>query len=118
MHERKRSKLGEQAPDIRDSSRDAEEIGHFVLIKEATKMSCSESHARVAESVGCTLDSDSSFHFKPAQPANLCFMLHRLLCSYLCSNEKKAEMLNVLSVSLLKKSPPLNTQKPIRVNEK
>lgn len=90
MCERKRSKLREQAPDIRDSAWDPEKIGQFVLIKKATEMSCNDSHTRVADSVGCTLDSDSLFGFKPAQPANLCFLLRWLLCSYLCPNEKKA----------------------------
>lgn len=59
MHERKRSKLREQAPDVKDSSWDAEKIGHFVLIKKSTEMFRVESHTRVADSVGYTLDSDS-----------------------------------------------------------
>lgn len=90
MCERKRRKLREQAPNIRDSAWDPEKIGQFVLIKKATEMPCNDSHTRVADSVGCTLDSDSLFRFKPAQPANLCFLLRWLLCSYLCSNEKRS----------------------------
>lgn len=116
MPERKRSKPREQASDIGDSSWDLDKTRHFVLIKNGTEMCCNKSHTRAAESVGCTLDSDEFFHFKPAQPANLCFSLHWLLCSYLCSKKKKA--LNGLSVSLSRNSSPLNNQKPIRVNEK
>jgi len=108
--------LREQVPDIRDSSWDPEKTGHFVLIKKSTEMSCNESNTRVEDSVGCTLDSDSLF--KPDQPANLRFLLHRLLCSYLCSKGKKA--LNAecpFSESTEEKSSSEH-QKPIRVNEK
>lgn len=90
MHERKRSKLREQASDIRNSSWDPNKTRHFVLIKKGTEMCCNKSHTRAAESVGCTLDSDSFFHFKPAQSENLCFLLHWLLCSYLSSKREES----------------------------
>lgn len=90
MHERKRGKLRERASDIRNSSGDPDKTRHFASIKKGTEMRCNKSHTRVAESVGCTLDSDSFFHFKPAQPANLCFSLHWLPCSYLCSKKEES----------------------------
>lgn len=79
-------------------------------------MCCNKSHTRLEESVGCTLDSDSFFHFKPAQPANLCFSLH-CCCVPICVQKKKKALNAEWSVSESIEEQS-SIQKPIRVNEK